>query len=118
MKMTFIYDDKNNQVAYLFNQLIISVTNNKLIGIILGHCVYGLQAKLIGTYFKEKIIDTNGETIGALKTVSKDEKLPFNKEHFITEGWSMIRKIKEHFSPFVEEKLIWSKNNLIDILST
>src|SRR6476660_2773776 len=118
MKMTFIYDDKNNQVAYLFNQLIISVTNNKLMGIILGHCVYGLQAKLIGTYFKEKIIDTKGETIAELKTVSTPDKLSVNKEHFKTESWGMIRKIKEHFSPFVEEKLVWSKNNFIDILST
>jgi len=49
--MTLVYDHENNAVAYLFNQLIISVTNNKLMGIILGHCVYGAQAKLIGTYF-------------------------------------------------------------------
>lgn len=114
--MIFIYDYKNTEVAYLFNQLIISVADNKLMGIILGHCVYGLHAKLIGTYFKEKIIDTKGETIAALKTVSMPDKLAFNKEAFITECWGMIRKIKEHFSPFVEEKLVWSKNNFSDIL--
>jgi hypothetical protein len=115
--MTLIYDYQNNAVAYLFNQLIISVTNNKLVGIILGHCVYGTQAKLIGTYFKEKIIDTKGETIALLKNASTPDKLSINKEQFITESWAMIRKIKEHFCPFIEEKLVWSKNNFTDILS-
>jgi hypothetical protein len=114
--MTFIYDHKNNAVAYLFNQLIISVADNKLMGIILGHCVYGMQAKLIGTYFKEKIIDTKGETIAALKTGSLPDKVSVNKESFIAESWAMIRKIKEHFCPFVEEKLVWSKKNFSDIL--
>jgi hypothetical protein len=116
INMTLICDHENNVVAYLFNQLIISVTNDKLMGIILGHCVYGMQAKIIGTYFKEKIIDTKGETIGSLKTVSTPNKFLFNKEHFIAEGWAMIRKIKEHFCPFVEEKLVWSENNFIDVL--
>jgi hypothetical protein len=116
--MTFIYDKKNEVVGYLFNQLIISVNDNRLIGIILGHCVYGLQAKLIGIYFKEKIIDTTGETFAALKTVPPPDRLLFNKERFIAEGWVMISKIKEHFSPFVEEKLVWSKNSFLDILST
>jgi hypothetical protein len=115
--MTLIYDYENNVVAYLFNQLIISATNNKLMGIILGHCVYGMQAKLIGTYFKEKIIDTKGETIASVKTTSTPNKLSLNKEHFITEGWAMIRKIKEHFCPFVQEKLVWSKTNFTEILS-
>jgi hypothetical protein len=115
--MTLIYDYENNVVAYLFNQLIISATNNKLMGIILGHCVYGMQAKLIGTYFKEKIIDTKGETIASVKTTSTPNKLSLNKEHFIAEGWAMIRKIKEHFCPFVQEKLVWSKTNFTEILS-
>jgi len=115
--MTAIYDKKNEAVGYLRDQLIISADDNRLMGIILGHCVYGLQAKLVGTYFKEKIIDTQGETLAELKTVTPPDKLLFNKEQFIAQGWATISKIKEHFSPFVEEKLIWSKNNFIHVLS-
>ena len=116
--MSLIHDQKNNVVGYLFNHLIISVKDNKLIGIILGNCVYTANAKLIGTYFKEKIIDTKGETIAVVKTIiSQTDKLLSERHQFIDESWEIIKKIKADVYGLVKEKSVWSKNSFIDVLS-
>ena len=113
--MTSVHDNKNNVVAYLDNQLIISAADKKLIGVILGHCVYGAQAKLIGIYFKGKIINIKGEIIATLK-ITAANPLSLNKHHFIAEGWTIIKKIKEHFCSFIEEKPVWSEDSLTETL--
>ena len=114
--MTTVHDDKNNVVAYLYNQLIISSADNELIGIILGHCVYGTQARLTGIYFKGKIINIKGEIIATLKTAATAKPLSFNTHYFVAQSWGIIKKIKEHFCSFVEEKSIWSKESLTETL--
>lgn len=118
LDMTLIHDQKNDVVGYLFNHLIISIKENKLIGIILGNSVYSSNAKLIGTYFKEKITDTKGETIAILKTIiSRTDKLP-DRHSFIEESWEIIKKIKAHIYSPIQEKSVWSKKSLIDALSS
>lgn len=115
--MTLIHDQKNNAVGYLFDHLIVSVKENKLIGIILGNSVYSSNAKLIGTYFKEKIIDTKGETIAVLKTIiSRSDKIP-DRHRFIEESWEIIKKITAHIYAPTQEKSVWSEKSFIDALS-
>ncbi len=117
--MTLIHDQKNNVVGYLLDQLIISVEDNKLMGIILGHCVYNEHATLIGIHFKEKIMDTTGETIAVLKSMrSNADKLSSVRHRLMAEGWAIIEKIKEHVCSRVEEKSVWSKRNFADVLAS
>src|SRR5436305_12461214 len=99
--MNIIQNDKNDVVAYLSDQLIVSASNNKLLGIILGHYVYNVHAKLIGIYSKKKIINTEGEAIATVELMtSKLEKDFFTKSYFKADAWSILQKIKNHVIPF------------------
>ena len=116
--MMLIQNRYDNTIAYLLDQLIISVSENKLMGMILGHCVYNAQSKLIGIYFKNKIIDEQGETIAVLKAGSFHLTSIFSKDHFISERWALIKRIKQHYCPFVEAKSVWSAKSFMDVLAS
>jgi len=115
--MKTICDSRENEVAYIVDQLIISSNDDKLLGVILGHCVFGIHSELIGIYFKEKIRNKKGEIIATLKYDSNNHhQIVNNRNNFITQGWSIIDKIKEHFCSFIEEKPVWSKVPITEAL--
>lgn len=117
--MVLIEDHQNNIVAYLLDQMIISIDDKKVIGLILGHCVYNSKSQIIGIYSKNKILDTKGETIAQIKTILQNQGnlLPARK-HFIIQGWELIKKITVHVCAPVKEKFQWSKNNFTDVLAS
>lgn len=115
--MLFIHDYKNAIVAYLNDGKIVSAGDNKLIGLIVGHCVYNATSKLVGIYFKSKIMDTKGETIAEIETVSNERDTLPEKKDFTWEAWALLKK-KEHTCSFIQEKATWSKNNFTDVLAS
>ena len=82
-----IHEKKQNLIAWLHNNIIISIDQETVIGVILGNCVFSRNKSLIGKLIHDKIYLSNGMIIG---TVS-EELLPhqFDEVKILKEAWDI-----------------------------
>lgn len=113
--MTTIVNDKGETVAYLYLTIILDVSQSKVLGLILGNCVFGQHTAPIGKFFKDTFRKQNGKIVAKLGKEVFPQK-PADEKKVLTDAWQMLSNVKEHVCVWVEEKNEWSQENFLQFL--
>ncbi len=115
--MNCITDRERKIVAYLHNMMIIDQQMEKVIGLVMGNCVFGLEKEPIGKLFNNTFRHLNGEIIAILDE-EKLESKPKNiqEKAFIMQAWNILNNVQNHTCIWIEEKKNWHKKGLLFFL--
>ena len=110
--MYFIQDKYKLQVAWLHNNMLISSQNDNVIAVILGHCVFSGNGKLIGKIFNDKFFLLNGKLIGVLRNTPISHQ--FDETKILQEAWNILSKIKEHNCVWLNDSQLWDGSEFFE----
>ncbi len=113
--MLAIIDKQEQTVAHIEKNIIIDAKTNKVTGIMLGHCVYNINAKLICKAFNSAFHDFNGTVLGFIKT--SDKHLSFTDKELLDQAWIILMKTKNHAATWIPSLTNWSDKKLSLLLS-
>lgn len=113
--MTPVTDKNGNTVAYLYNNVLVDTTMQKVMGVILGNCIFGDSPSPLGKFFNNVFRCKNGQVIAMAE---KEEKpLHIDDKVNILEGaWKILKKVKDHVCGWIPELEEWSDTSLPEFL--
>jgi sporulation protein YlmC with PRC-barrel domain len=114
--MTSIVDKSGLTIAYLYQNIILDIKQEKVMGLILGNCVFGRQQSPVGKFFNDTFRKKNGKIIAKLGKEISSKKLPKEKEYSL-EAWQLLTKVKDHVCIWIDEKKSWTKQDFLEYLS-
>ncbi len=114
--MKTILDKNGNTIAYLLQNIIIDKQQERVLGIILGNCVFGGDKAPIGKFFNDTFRKKNGKIIAKLGKEINSKKIPKDPK-FTLEAWKLLTKVKDHVCMWIEEKKTWTKQDFVEYLS-
>jgi hypothetical protein len=113
--MTSIVDKSGQTIAYLYQNIILDINKEKVIGLILGNCVFGKQSAPVGKYFNDTFRKKNGKIIAKLGKEYSTKKMD-NEEALFLEAWQMLNIVKDHVCMWIDEKKAWTKQGFYEYL--
>ncbi|MCA6449716.1 MAG: hypothetical protein IM584_01500 [Chitinophagaceae bacterium] len=115
--MTSIVNKNGETIAYLYQNMILDLTREKVIGLILGNCVFGKQTGPAGKFFNDTFRKKNGKIIAKLgDDVSATFKKSPKDAQLSLQAWQILSKVDNHVCLWIEEKKSWTKQGFIEYL--
>ncbi len=114
--MTSIVDKSGQTIAYLYQNIILDIKQERVMGLILGNCVFGRQQSPVGKFFNDTFRKKNGKIIAKLGEEISSKRLAKEKQ-FSLEAWQILTKVKDHVCIWIDEKKSWTKQDFIEYLS-
>lgn len=115
--MTPIADKHGSTVAYLYNNIILDINRENVVGVILGNCVFGDAPQPIGKYFKNTFRGVNGKMI-AVTGDAEQRHTNINELKVLDGAWKILKKVKEHVCGWIQEAEEWADITFSDFLGT
>ncbi len=113
--MYTILNQKGEKVAYIQNMMIMDMSQEQVLGILIGDCFFGKKNNVIGKIFNKSAYLINGEICG--KIINNEEyKNIALKKYQMQAAWEILSNIKEHTSTWIVETNKWSNRVLLDHL--
>ncbi len=102
-------------LAYLNKNAIWQFDTNKLLGVILGKCVFSQSGRPIGMLRHRAVRNAKGELIAMLSL--QESKWSLAPTQDSSPVWEMIRHIKDHGCVLETKEGEWSNQPLEEVLS-
>jgi hypothetical protein len=113
----YIIKSKNEDVvAVIQNNIVFSVEQQVVVGILIGDCLYGKSFKMIGKIFNSTVYLLNGSIAGIVEVSNAHKVKVIKKEHMV-DAWAILSGVKEHTSQWITEKKTWAQKELLEYLS-
>lgn len=114
--MISILDKSGNTIAFLYQNMILDTSQQKVIGLLLGNCVFGKQVSPVGKFFNDTFRKKNGKIIARLGEEITSKKPP-KDAHLSLQAWQILTKVKDHVCIWIDEKKSWTKQNFLEHLA-
>ncbi|NCI45538.1 4-fold beta flower protein [Sediminibacterium soli] len=114
--MQALYNHAGEVVAYQYQHMLVHPDNLKVLGLILGNCVFSNQANMLGKLFQQKVYNLSGEVLASKDEASLPLPQSFDTTGSIMEAWQILVKIRDHSCPWVTAKNNWSHSSLGELL--
>ena len=114
--MTSIVDKSGETIAYLYQNIILDIRQEKVIGLILGNCLFGKKNSPIGKYFNDTFRKKNGKIIAKLGKDTSSKK-PKNEPEIHNQAWQILSRMKDHVCIWIEEKDNWTKDSFLEFIT-
>ena len=115
--MKCITDRENIVIAYLHNMMIIDLMQKKVIGLVIGNCVFGKGKDPIGKILNNTFLHFSGEKLALLKEETHTpDSIKLQEKDFIIEAWIILKNVQNHTCIWIEEKNNWHENDLLCLL--
>ena len=112
----YIINNKSEVVvAVIQNNIVFSVQDQVVIGILIGDCLYGKSYKMAGKIFNSTVYLLNGQIAGKVEVGQAFKIKVIKKEHMI-DAWAILSGVKEHTSQWIIEKKAWAPKELSEYL--
>lgn len=102
-------------VAVIQNNIVFSVQDQVVIGILIGDCLYGKSYKMAGKIFNSTVYLLNGQIAGRVE-VGQTYKIKVIKKEHMVDAWAILSGVKEHTSQWIIEKKTWATKELSEYL--
>ncbi len=109
--MYVIRNKQEEVVAVIQNNILFSPSDQQVLGIIIGDCIYGKSHKMVGKIFNSTLYLLNGQIAGKVE-VNQAFKVKIIKKEHMVDAWSILGGVKEHTSQWITEKKTWSSKSL------
>jgi len=113
--MTPVTDKQGNTVAYLYNNIVLDISTQTVMGVILGNCIFGDAPTPLGKFFNNVFRNTQGKVVAMANNAEKPGSA-IDKVHILDGAWKILKKIKEHVCGWIPEGNEWSETSLTDFL--
>ncbi len=113
--MTTIVDKSGNTIAYHYQNMILDCSQQEVIGLILGNCVFGKQSSPVGKFFNDTFRKKNGKIIAKLGEEITAKKSP-KDANLSLQAWKMLSIVKDHVCLWIDEKKSWTKQDFMEYL--
>jgi hypothetical protein len=113
--MYVIKNKMNEVVAVIQNNIVFTVQDHAVVGILIGDCLYGKSFKMVGKIFNSTVYLLNGSIAGTVEVNNAHKVKVIKKEHILA-AWAILSGVKEHTSQWIIEKKTWTQKGLIDCL--
>lgn len=113
--MTPVTDKQGNTVAYLYNNIVLDTTLQKVLGVILGNCIFGGKSSPLGKFFNNVFRSRNGKVVAQVQNIQRPEPA-INKLKIQEGAWKIIDRVKEHVCGIIPEVEEWSDTSLPEFL--
>ena len=112
--MHALYNHGGELIAYQYLNVLIHPDSHKVLGLVLGNCVFDRDANVLGKMFQQKVFNLSGEILAS----KSDESLPLppniDTTGCILEGWNILLLINDHSCPWVTVSNTWSPASLAE----
>jgi hypothetical protein len=108
--MNSIVNKDGETIAYLYQNAIIDVKKEKVLGVVLGNCIFGKSKAPLGKFFNDKFRKKNGKIVAQLGKKYSRDNFPENDHHLILEAWKSLSQISDHICLWVDDKKDWATN--------
>ncbi len=116
--MTSIVNKSGETVAFLYQNMILDMNKETVIGLLLGNCVFGKQTEPAGKFFNDTFRKKNGKIIARLgEDVSLSLKKIPKDAHLSLQAWQILSRVNSHVCMWIDEKKSWTKQGFLDYLS-
>lgn len=102
-------------MAVIQNNIVFSVQDQVVIGILIGDCLYGKSNKMVGKIFNSTVYLLNGQIAGKVE-VGQAHKIKVIKKEHMVDAWAILSGVKEHTSQWIIEKKTWAAKELSEYL--
>lgn len=110
--MYTILNKDGEKVAYIQNMMIMDLSQEQVLGILIGDCFFGRRNSVIGKIFNNTAYLINGEIVGKVVNNEEYKNLALKKAQ-MQAAWDILSNIKEHTSTWIVETNKWSEKPLI-----
>lgn len=115
--MTTIINKSGDTIAYLYQNMILDISREQVIGLLLGNCVFGKQTGPAGKFFNDTFRKKNGKIIAKLGVdVSATFKKSPKDAQLSLQAWQILTRVDNHVCLWIDEKKSWTKQSFIDYL--
>ena len=111
-----LYNRTGEIIAYLHYHAIIHPDSFEVLGVMLGNCVFGPQAKLLGKFFHDNVYSIKGELLARMEKTPSVLPQKLNVKKCVSESWQLMVRIKDHICPWIPEKKEWANASLAEHL--
>ncbi|HET6994270.1 MAG TPA: hypothetical protein VFI06_04760 [Chitinophagaceae bacterium] len=98
--------DSTRQPAGFVHHNILVLPDGTVIGVLLGHCIFGPDGTVKAKYFRKTLFSLQGKILA--KNTGTGTHPDVDEKKLIEEAWKIISLIKNHSCPVVEPTGDWS----------
>jgi hypothetical protein len=113
--MRILVDEQGNTVAYLYKKAIVDKSFSKVLGVVLGNCLFAKADEPVGRIFNDTFRDEQGNIIARLTNQHQVEH-QLNAADIRNGAWEIMMQIKEHVCNWLPDKKVWSSENIESFL--
>ncbi len=113
--MELLKDQQGKIEGYYLKNCIVD-PDFKVIGVVLGHCLFNFHGDICGKYFRGEVRDLDGCIVADTEIGTADYHGKLDSGELLKDAWEIISRIKDHSCPSVEENNDWSSISLKDLL--
>lgn len=114
--MQALYNHAGELVAFQYQHMLIHPDSAAVLGLVLGNCVFGHQATILGKLFGKHVYNLAGEVLASRADAPMPLPPRFNTTGNILAAWQILVNIKDHSCPWVTTQNNWSRFSLGELL--
>lgn len=103
--MTLISRNDDQPLAALYNNILL-LKDGTILGVILGHCVFGWQGEVVAKYFNKKLYTLDGLILG--KACGSADRPDTDIPELLEKAWALVKQIKDHTCPMIKPTEKWA----------
>jgi hypothetical protein len=115
--MLVITNKRNDTVGYLYNNIILNENAQRVIGVMLGNCVFGMNSsKPVGKFFDDIFRNNKGEITGEARITNFTLDKTYEKT-VLQQAWNILKNVKTHSCSWIEARSLWANGSFQDYLN-
>jgi hypothetical protein len=104
--MHYLGDQREQAIAILHQNFLLDIYGEKLLGVVLGHCVFDRTGKARGKYFRHALYDMDGRLLAKEQGVVTH--LDIDDYGIMEAAWQIVNGITDHNCQIIVPLELWS----------
>ena len=104
--MHYLADQREQAVAILYQNILLDIYGTRILGIMLGHCVFDESGTVRAKYFRHTLFNLDGRMLAKESGIEQHVKV--DPYAVMTSAWEVLRGVRNHQCPIIEPLNEWS----------
>ncbi len=114
--MRILVDEQGNTVAYLYKKAIVDKSLSKVLGVVLGNCLFAKSNQPVGRMQGDTLRDEQGNIIAKVTYQHQAIEQQLNTADIRNGAWEILMQIKDYVGGLLPEKKVWNSEGVESFL--
>jgi len=114
--MRILVDEQGNTVAYLYKKAIVDKSLSKVLGVVLGNCLFAKADQPVGRMQGDTLLDEQGNSIAKVTYQHQPIEHHLNAADIRNGAWEILMQIKDYVGGLLPDKKVWSSEGVESFL--